>query len=181
MARIALTCASVVLALCASGIALADAHGDLIKVQAACVAAKSGHGEEPLANGRKMSTDFSAPDRWRLQPSPAIGPLFIDDEIYTVREGNATKLSVGGETIRTVIGNVAFSVQNAIKAPAHDLGTQTLDGQIVHAYSYALHGMPITLYVRGNSQPVPSVANDTRGTAVTACAIFHASIAIAAP
>jgi hypothetical protein len=181
MARIAVTCTSVVLALCASGIALADGYGDLIKAQAPFVGAKSGHAEQHLANGRKMSIDLSAPDRWRLQPSPVIDQLTLGDETYTVREDNATKLPVDGEMIRKMISNVAFSVQDAIKASAHDRGTQTLDGKIVHAYSYAVHGVPFTLYVRGNSQPVQSLESDTRGTTVTGCSIFNASIAIAAP
>ena len=181
MARIAVTCASLALALCASGIALADAHGDLMQLQAPFVAAKTGQAEEPAANGPKMSGDFSAPDRWRLQPSLAITERVIGDAIHTVGDGKVTKFPVGGEMIRKTIGHVTFSVRDATAASAHDLGTQTLDGQIVHAYSYAVHGVPLTLYVRGNSEPVQSAESDTRGTTVTGCSILHASIAIAAP
>ncbi len=170
MARIAVTCASGVLALCASGIALADAHADLIKAQAASVGAKSRHAQEHPANGRKMSINLSAPDRPHLQLSPAITGPVTGGDIYTVqRDGSARKL------------NIAFSVQDAIKALPHDLGTQTHDGKLVHAYSYAVHGVPVTLYLRGNSQPVESVENDTRVTTVNGCSIFNASIAIAAP
>lgn len=181
MARIAVTCATVVLALCTSGTALADAHADLIKVQSAFIGARSRHREDYPATGRKTSINFSAPDRWRLQPSPAITELMIGNDIHTLRDGNAPKLAVGGEMVRTMISNVASSVQDAIKVSAHDLGTRTLDGKIVHAYSYAVQGVPVTLYLRGNSQPVQSVENGMRGTTVIGCSIFNASIAIAAP
>ncbi len=181
MARFAVTCTALVLALGGSGIALADAQSDLLKAQAALVGAKSGRAADHPANGRKMSSPFATPDRRRLQTSPAMNGLTIGDDVFAVHDGDATKLAVGGDTIPKTISDVAISVQDALKASAHDLGTQTLDGKIVHAYSYAVHGVPVTLYVRGNSQPVQSVENDMRGTTVTGCSIFHASIAIAAP
>jgi hypothetical protein len=181
MSRIVMICASGVLAACASGIALADPYGDLAKVQAAFVGAKFWHAAEHFANGRTMGIDLSAPDRARPQTYPAITELTIGDDVYTVREANATKLQDSGEMTRKAINTVAFSVRDAVKGSARDLGTQTLDGQIVHAYSYAVHGVPLTLYVRGNSQPAPSVVDDTRGMTGISCSIFHASISIAAP
>jgi hypothetical protein len=165
MSRIVVICASVVLAACLSGIALADPDSDLAKVQPTFVGATFWHAAEHFADGRTMGIDLSAPDRSRLQASPA----------------SATKLHESGETTRKTINAVAFLVHDSIKGSVRDLGTQTLDGQIVHGYSYAVHGVPFTLYVRGNSQPVPSVVDDTRGMTGISCSIFHASISIAAP
>lgn len=178
MSRIGVICASVVLAACASGIALADGHTDLPRVQGVSRGAKF-KAEHPAGN-RTMRIDFSLPDRWRPPSSPAITELTGDD-IDNVHAANAAKLPADGETIRKTLDVVASSMHDAIRASAHNLGTQTFDGQIAHAYSYAVHGVPVTLYVRGNSQPVQSIADDTLGTTFTRCSIFHASIAIAAP
>jgi hypothetical protein len=160
----------------------ADAYSDLLNVQTAFQHAKSWHADEHLSNGRLVAIDFVAPDRWRIQPSPGVVELVIHDDFYVVRKGHATKLPFSGGMMRKLIQDAGFSVQDDVKQSARDLGTQTLDHQRVHAYSYTTRGVPVTLYVGANSLPVETVVNNNDKSMTTIkYSQFNAPISIQAP
>jgi hypothetical protein len=158
----------------------ADAYDDLVKVQTAFQNAKSWHAEEHFSNGKTTIVEYSAPDRWRIQPSPDVTQLVIGNDVYTVHNGHSTKLPFGGGMIRKIIENVGLSVKDEIKQSARDLGMQTLEGQSVHVYSYTSRDVPVTLYVGADMLPVQSVVNDKKTTTTIKYSKFNASISIEA-
>src|SRR5579863_5396051 len=83
--------------------ALADPYSDLVKAHDAFKAAKSWHAVEHFSNGRTMTIDFSAPDRWRVQPMPNMTELIIGSDVYMVRNGKSMKMPMGGEMIRNQV------------------------------------------------------------------------------
>src|SRR5215469_5315200 len=152
------------LALTAPLLVFADAYGDLEKVQTAFMNAKSWRAEEHFSNGKTTIVEYSAPDRWRVQPSPDVTQLVIGNDVYTVHNDRATKLPCGGGMVKKMIQNIGFSVKDEVKQSARDLGTQTLDGQTVHVYSFTAHGVLETLYVGRNQLPVQAVVEDKKNT-----------------
>lgn len=169
------------LALSASPALFADAYGDLVKVQNAFENAKSWHAEEHFSNGKTTIVEYSAPDRWRVKPTPDVTELVIGDHVYMVRNGHATKLPFGGGMIKKMIQSVGFSVKDEIKRSARDLGMQTLNGQRVHVYSLTAHGVPETLYVGRNMLPIQAVVNDKKTTTTINYSKYNAPISIEAP
>ncbi len=155
-----------------------DAYDDLMKVQAAFRNAKSWHADENLSNGKTVTVDYSAPDRWRIQPSRDLTELVIGNDVYMVSKGKSTKLPFGGGAIRKVIEDVGFSVKEEVRQSAQDLGTKMLDGHSVHAYAYAVKGVPVTLYVGANSLPVQSLIQNKKATTTIRYSKFNESISI---
>src|ERR1700677_5014770 len=108
-----------------SSVALADAYGDLKKAQAAFLNARSWHAEEHLSNGKTVAVDFSAPDRWRIEPTPAMTEVVIGNDVYMVQGGHSMKMPMGGMMISKMIKQFAISDDPEVKQSAQDLGTQT--------------------------------------------------------
>jgi hypothetical protein len=169
------------LALAAPLLVFADAYGDLEKVQTAFMNAKSWRAEEHFSNGKTTIVEYSAPDRWRVQPSPDVTQLVIGNDVYTVHNDRATKLPFGGGMVKKMIQNIGFSVKDEIKQSARDLGTQTLDGQTVHVYSFTAHGVLETLYVGRNQLPVQAVVEDKKNTTTIKYSKYNAPISIEVP
>lgn len=168
------------LALTAPLALFADAYGDLEKVQNAFMNAKSWRAEEHFSSGKTTIVEYSAPDRWRIQPSPDVTELVIGNDVYMVRNGHASKLPFGGGMIKKMVQSVAFSVKDEIKQSVRDLGMQTLDGQSVHVYSFTAHGVPETLYVGRNMLPVQAVVNDKKTTTTVKYSKYNTPISIEA-
>jgi hypothetical protein len=169
------------LALTAPLVVFADAYADLEKVQTAFMNAKSWRAEEHFSNGKTTIVEYSAPDRWRVQPSPDVTQLVIGNDVYTIHNDRATKLPFGGGMIKKLIQNVGFSVKDEIKQSVRDLGTQTLDGQSVHVYSFTAHGVLETLYVGRNSLPVQAVVEDKKNTTTIKYSKYNSPISIELP
>jgi hypothetical protein len=159
----------------------ADAYDDLVKVQAAFRDAKSYHGEEHFSNGRTTTVDYSAPDRWRIQPTPDMTELVIGSDVYMVHNGRTSKMPFGGMIVSRIVKGFSLSTDNDIKQTAQDLGMQSLDGQSVHVYSYVTHGIPVTLYVGPGSLPVQRVVHDKNLTTVVKYSKFNEPISIEPP
>lgn len=179
MKRITITAAAV--SLLVSSVALADAYGDLMKVQGAWQSARSWHAAEHFSNGRTVLVDYSAPEHWRIQPTPDMTEIVINGDVYMVRNGHATKMPFGGMMIAGMIKHFQFQADPEMKKTARDLGTQTLDGRTVHVYSFTVHSVPETLYVRDDSLPVKAVVKDGSVTTVIDYSKFNQPIDIEVP
>jgi hypothetical protein len=179
MKRMTLT--ALVISLLFSSVALADAYGDLMKAQAAFQSAKSWHAEEHFSNGRTILVDYSAPERWRIQPSPDMTELVIGGDVYMVRGGHPMKMPFGGMMISRMIKRIQFEADPEVKKTARDLGIQTLNGRSVHVYSYTVHGVPETLYVGDDSLPVQAVVKNNSMTTVIEYSKYNEAITIDAP
>jgi hypothetical protein len=164
-----------------SSVALADAYGDLKKAQAAFLNARSWHAEEHLSNGKTVAVDFSAPDRWRIEPTPAMTEVVIGNDVYMVQGGHSMKMPMGGMMISKMIKQFAISDDPEVKQSAQDLGTQTLNGRTVHVYSYTVHGVPETIYLGDDSLPVQAVVKNSSATTVVNYSKFNEPITIEAP
>jgi hypothetical protein len=162
-------------------VALADAYGDLKKAQAAFLNARSWHAEEHLSNGKTVAVDFSAPDRWRIEPTPAMTEVVIGNDVYMVQGGHSMKMPMGGMMISKMIKQFAISDDPEVKQSAQDLGTQTLNGRTVHVYSYTVHGVPETIYLGDDSLPVQAVVKNSSATTVVNYSKFNEPITIEAP
>jgi hypothetical protein len=164
-----------------STVALADAYGDLQKAQAAFLNAKSWHAEEHFSNGKSVTVDFSAPDHWRIQPTPTMTEVVIGNDVYMIQGGRSMKMPMGGMMISRMIKQFQVSDDPEVKKTAQDLGTQTLDGRTVHVYSYAVHGVPETIYLGDDSLPVQAVVKNSSVTTVVTYSKYNETITIEAP
>lgn len=180
MKRIAII-AVAVCSLLLTSIALADAYGDLMKSQAAFLNAKSWHAEEHFSNGRTVLVDFSAPERWRIQPSPDVTELVISGDVYLIRNGKPMKMPLGGMMISKMIKQFQFAADDEVKKTAQDLGTQNLNGRTVHVYTYTVRGVPATLYVGDDSLPVQDVVKNSSVTTVITYSKYNEPISIEVP
>lgn len=156
-----------------------NAHHALIKVQEAFLHARSWHVTEHFSNGKTVTVDYSAPDRWRIKPSQNVTELLIGNSVYMVSNGHTTRLPFGGFMVRKMITSVAFSARKDVQQP-RDLGTRTLNGQRVHVYTYLTRGTPVTLYV-ANGLPFESVVKNGDSTTTIVYSKYNARISIAAP
>lgn len=164
-----------------SSVALADAYGDLMKAQAAFESAKSWHAEEHLSDGRTVLLDYAAPERWRIQPTPTMTELVIGGDVYMVRDGKAMKMPIGGMMISQMIKQFQVAADPEVKQTAQDLGTQTLNGQAVHVYSFTVRGVPETLYIGSDSLPVQALVKNGGMTTVISYSKFNEPITIETP
>jgi hypothetical protein len=178
MLRTAVIRISIILAVFMPLAAFAEAYDDLMKVQAAFKNASSWHADEQFSNGRTVTVEYSAPDRWRIQSKPDITEMVIGNDVYMLHNGHATKLPFGGGMIRQIIQDAGFSVKDDIRQSARDLGMQTLDGQSVHVYSYTARDVPVTIYVGANSLPVQSVVQDKKLTTTIKYSKYNEPISI---
>jgi hypothetical protein len=173
---------TVVLSFFLSSVALADAYGDLQKAHAAFLNAKSWHAEEHFSDGKMVTIDFVAPDRWRIQPTPAMTEVVIGNDVYMIQGGRSMKMPMGGMMISRMIQQFQVAADDPeVKKTAQDLGTQTLDGRAVHVYSYSVHGVPETIYLDDNSLPVKAVVKNSSVTTVVSYSQYNGSITIEAP
>jgi hypothetical protein len=172
---------SVILSLLLSTAALADAYGDLMKAQAAFLNAKSWHAEEHFSDGKLVTVDFSAPDHWRIQPTPTMTEVVIGNEVYMIQGGRSMKMPMGGFMVSRMIKQFQIAADPEVKQTAQDLGTQTLNGRTVHVYSYSVHGVPETLYLGDDSLPVQAVVKNSSVTTVVNYSQYNQPITIQAP
>lgn len=156
-----------------------NAYHALMNVQEAFLHARSWHATEHFSNGKTVTVDYSVPDRWRIKPSQNVTELLIGDSVYMVSNGHTTRLPFGGFMVRKMITSVAFSARQDVQQP-RDLGTRTLNGQSVHAYTYLTRGTPVTLYV-ANGLPFESVVKNGDSTTTIVYSKYNARIPIAAP
>lgn len=164
-----------------SSVALADAYGDLMKAQSAFQNAKSWHAEEHFSNGKTVLVDYSAPERWRIQPTPTMTELVIGGDVYMVDNGRTMKMPFGGMMISRMIKHFQFAADAEVKKSAQDLGTRSLNGQTVHVYSYTVHGVPETLYIGGDSLPVQAVVKNSSVTTIISYSRYNEPISIEVP
>ena len=172
---------SVISSLLLSSAALADAYGDLMKAQAAFLNAKSWHAEEHFSDGKLVTVDFSAPDHWRIQPTPTMTEVVIGNEVYMIQGGRSMKMPMGGFMVSRMIKQFQISADPEVKQTAQDLGTQTLNGRTVHVYSYSVRGVPETLYLGDDSLPVQAVVKNSSVTTVVSYSQYNQPITIQAP
>lgn len=157
----------------------ANTVDDLAKMKAAFVAAKSWHATEQFSNGRTVTVDHVAPDRWRIQPAPNVTELLVGDTVYMVRSGKTTRVPIPGGMLRkTIDGFYMAPVDDEIKQSARDLGMQSINGRTLHAYSFTTHGTPVTMYVGSDMLPVVSVVKDPKVTTTITYSEFNAPIDI---
>jgi hypothetical protein len=173
--------AFVVFAYLLSSVALADAYGALKKAQAAFLSARSWHAEEHLSNGKTVQVDFSAPDRWRIQPTPTMTEVVIGNDVYMIQGGHSMKMPMGGMMISKMIKQFQLADDPDVKKTAQDLGTQMLNGRTVHVYSYTVHGVPETIYLGDDSLPVQAVVKNSSATTVVNYSQYNQPITIEAP
>ncbi len=159
--------------------ALANAVDDLTKMKAAFLALKSWHATEQFSNGRTITVDYVAPDRWRIQPAPNITELLIGNSVYMVRNGKTTRVPIpGGMLQKTINSFYVAPPDKEIKESARDLGMQTINGQTLHAYSFTTHGTPVTMYVGSDLLPVVSVVKDPKVTTTITYSDYNGPIDI---
>jgi len=159
---------------------LADPYSDLAKAHAAFQALKSWHAVEHFSNGRTITLDFLAPDRWRIQPMPDITELLIGTNVYMVRDGKSMKLPVNGGMISNMIQRASEQpLDPSVKQTARDLGTKTVNGRTAHGYSYATHGMDVTMYLSPDLLPIQEIVKNGSMTTTIDYSNFNAPIRIA--
>ena len=171
----------VVCSLLIASAALADAYGDLMKAQTAFQNAKSWHAEERFSDGRTVLVDYAAPERWRIQPTPTMTELVIGGDVYMVRNGTPMKMPFGGMMISRMIKQFMVAADPEVKKTAQDLGTRTLNGRLVHVYSFTVRGVPETLYLGDDSLPVQAEVKNSGATTVISYSKFNEPVTIEAP
>jgi hypothetical protein len=160
------------------GISRANAYSDLVAMRNAFNAAKTWHAVENMPNGRKVTVDFQAPDRWRIV-NPAMTELLIGDTVYMVRNGHATQIPMMGGMIQSMLNAFKYGAYDAdVKASARDLGMKPLNGRMLHAYSFTTKGTPVTMYVAANHLPVQSVVKGSNGTTTIVYSAWNSPIRI---
>ena len=171
-------------ALLGAGTAFAGAFGNLMRAELALKQATAWHLTEQMPGGKTLVMDYSAPDRWRIEPAPTITEVIIGTDVYMVTAGRVMKLppTYGAMIARTVhihmfVGAERAAVRRSVRA----LGTQTLDGQPVHVYRYVLNGTTETWYVNGKNLPMRAVIHDSKGTRVVQYSRFDVPITIQPP
>lgn len=161
------------------GIARADAYADLQAMRNAFNAARSWHAEEKMPDGRTVTVDYAAPDRWRIV-NPAMTELVIGSDIYMVRNGKTTKMpSFSGGMVQKTLDAFRFQSYDAdVKSSARDLGMKMIDGKPAHAYSYTTKGTPVTMYVGMNHLPMQSQVQMKGGTMTISYSGWNSAISI---
>ncbi len=166
-----------------SATAFASPYADLAKMQAAFFKATSWQITEHLAAGKMLLVEYSAPNRWRLMPSPNLQELIIGKKVYVVTQGHAVTLpkTYAKKITRRMEsknrGNsdpLAGASKADLEKTARDLGMQTLHGERVHVYSFMVHGISDTVYIGADRLPVRSVMKGVmiRGKRVNIVADF---------
>jgi hypothetical protein len=144
--------------------ALADTTSDLQKIKTAFTSAKSFHATELMPDGKTITVDYVAPDRWRIQPTPKITELLIGNDVYMVQNGKTQKMPIPGRMLEDAINGFKVSpIDEDVKSSAKDLGMQPLSGATYHEYQFTTHNTPVTLYVDRNNLPVESIVATNRG------------------
>lgn len=160
--------------------AFANPHSALTKARAVFRTAKSWHAVEHFSNGRIITLDFVAPDRWRIQLMPNITELLIGSNVYMVRNGQSMKLPIRGGMMSHVIQNAGEQpLDPSVKETARDLGMKTVNGKSAHGYSYTTHGMDVTLYLGSDMLPIEEIVKNGTMTMMIDYSKFNAPITVA--
>jgi hypothetical protein len=166
------------LGLLATTVVFASPYSDFMKAANAFMAAKSWYAVEHFSNGRTVTIEYVARDRWRIKPSPKVTELLIGSSIYMVRNGKSTRLPFGGGMVRKMIEKSRLQANGDIEQSIRDLGMTTVDGKSVHGYSYTANSIPVTVYVGADSLPVQTVEQDKKVTITIDYSNFNAPISI---
>lgn len=182
MRRLATTFA--ILALLSGGHAFADAFSNLLQSEAKLVQATSWHAVEQLPGGKTLTMDYSAPNRWRIRPTPNVTEIIVGTDVYMVTAGHTMKLpaTYGAMIARKVHITMFAKPQLAqLRSTLRDLGTQSIDGKAVHVYRYVLDGVTQTWSIGANGLPVRAVLHGARGTVVLDYSRFNKPVNIQPP
>lgn len=168
-----LTIASAVVAIIPLAVS-ADPNSDLNRAAAAFNAARSYHAVEQFSNGRTMTVDHVAPDRWRLQPDPKTNEVVIGNRFYM----NGRLIPFMGGAIRAELSHFNMTITPEIQSSLRDLGWQMVNGVRTHAYSYTSSGVPETLYIGPHDLPLQAVTTSRGITTTITYSQYNAPITI---
>jgi hypothetical protein len=182
MFRTILIAAAFLLAITLPLAALADAYGELQKMHSTFDSAASWHADEHMPDGRVVSVDHVAPDRWRII-NPSITEIVVGNNVYMMRGSHVTALPpfMGGIVQKTLSAFLISSYGADIKQSARDLGMRTIAGKPAHAYAYQVQGAHVTMYVGADHLPVASVVQGSNGTTTIDYSQWNGAISINLP
>ncbi len=165
-------------------VACASPFSALMKSEAALKKASSWHAIMQIADGRILTMDYAAPHRWRVVPAPNLTEVIIGNAVYMDQAGHVTQLAAAyaGPIARAVrIHKFDAPTLAQVRRTARDLGTQTLDGKLVHVYRYVANGATDTWYVGAHDLPVRVVIQGDKGTQVVRYSRFNVPVSIQPP
>jgi len=147
-----------------STVAMASPYSDLVQMRATFFKATSWRIEEHIADHGTLVVEYSAPDRWRFEPSSHLQEVIIGKDVYMVTNGHAMKLpaSYGNVIAKRMASKsksdpLAGASKADLKKTARDLGMHKLHGKSVHVYKFTVRGIPETLYVGADRLPVRAI------------------------
>lgn len=158
-------------------VALADAYGNLVKARNAFEAAKSWHAVEQV-NGRPVTLDYAAPDRWRIQVMPNITDVIIGRTAYMVRDGRSVRLPMVAPRVWQMVKQNWIVITPEVKRTLLDRGMRTIGGVRVHVYTFTANGNPVTAEIGGNDLPVRASVRTPKGTVNIRYSRYNAPISI---
>ena len=166
------------------GAAIAGPFAHLMRAELALKQATSWHVTEQLPGGKVFNMDYSAPNRWRVEPAPNITEVIIGSTVYMVTAGHVMQLppSYAAMIARTVhIHMFDAADRAALRSTLRDLGAQALAGKPVHVYRYVLHGITQTWYIGAGHLPVQAILSSSRGREVVQYSRFGVPVSIEPP
>ena len=156
----------------------ADAYADLGKAKAAFDATHSWHAVEQMSNGRTVTMDHVAPDRWRVQVMPGMTEIMIGSDMYMVRNGQTMHMPMVMPQIQQMVNQNWLTITPEIKHTLRDLGIQTVNGTMLHAYSYSASGNPVTLHLSSDHLPAVSIVHTSNGKVMITYSGYNTAITI---
>jgi len=156
----------------------ADAYADLGKAKAAFDATHSWHATELMSNGHTVTMDHVAPDRWRIQVMPGMTEIMIGNDMYIVRNGHTMHMPMVMPQIQQMVNQDWLTVTPEIKRTLRDLGMQTVNGILLHAYSYSANGSSVTLYLSSDHLPAVSIVHTSNGKVTITYSGYNTAIII---
>jgi hypothetical protein len=182
MQRISRVLASALMA--SAGSAHAGAFSAIVRAEAALKQASSWHAVMQMSGGKRLTMDYAAPNRWRVQPTAQITEIIVGNDVYMDMAGHAMKLppAYGAAIARTIHIHLFDAAQQAqVRSTLRDLGVQKLDGQTVHVYRYVLKGITQTWYVGAHDLPVQAVLSGAGRTTVVQYSRYNVPANIRVP
>ena len=156
----------------------ADAFADLQQARDAFNAVHSWHGVEQMSNEHTVTVDHVAPDRWRIQVMPNMTEILIGGDLYLIRDGKSMHMPFVMPQIQQIVNQNWLAVDPEVKSTAKDLGMQTVNGVMLHAYSFTSKGTPVKLYLSSDHLPAVSVVTTSSGTVTITYSGYNSAITI---
>ena len=156
----------------------ADAYTDLGKAKTAFDATHSWHAIEQMSNGHTVTLDHVAPDRWRIQMMPGMSEIMIGSDMYMVRNGQSMHMPMVMPQIQQMVNQDWLTITPEIKRTLRDLGMQTVNGTLLHAYSYSANGNTVALYLSSDHLPAVSVVHTSNGKVMITYSGYNTAITI---